>query len=134
MIAIPVFLVSVEMNPRTVCFCQPVSAIISCNGVPPARSSMSCTIAFLLNARGTRGVGAPAAALAALGSLGLLRGLGGHRSAGGGRLGRGRRLQLLDRRPDARGGLRAVLELLHRLEVAERRRAGEAVPGFNRSE
>src|ERR1035441_8040047 len=64
------------MKPLTVCFCQPVSAIISSNVAPPARSSMSRTIAFLLNARGTRGVlaswagvGASAAVLAALAAL-----------------------------------------------------------------
>src|ERR1017187_1714864 len=69
----PVFLGSVLMKPLTVCFCQPVASTISCNVAPPARSSMSLTIACLLNARGTRGVlapgagvGASAAALAAL--------------------------------------------------------------------
>src|ERR1017187_283376 len=70
------------MKPLTVCFCQPVSAIISCNPAPPVRSSMSRTIACLLNARGTRGVlasgagvGASAAALAALVALPFFAGL-----------------------------------------------------------
>src|ERR1035441_6459272 len=60
------------MKPLTVCFCQPVSAIISCNVAPPARSSMSRTIACLLNARGTRGV--LAAALAFFAGLGAAPG------------------------------------------------------------
>ena len=71
-ITIPVFLGSVEMKPRTVCFCQPVTATISCNVAPPARSSMSRTIACLLNARGTRGV--LAAALAFFAGLGAASG------------------------------------------------------------
>src|ERR1039457_5327647 len=61
----PVFLVSVEMNPRTVCFCQPVFSMISCSVAPPARTSRSRTIAFLLNSRGTRGVLAPGAGVGA---------------------------------------------------------------------
>src|ERR1035441_10524611 len=71
------------MKPRTVCFCQPVSAIISCNVAPPIWSSRSRTIACLLKARGTRGVlasgagvGVPAAALAALVALAFFAGLG----------------------------------------------------------
>src|ERR1035437_8654282 len=70
------------MKPLTVCFCQPVSAIISCNPAPPVRSSMSRTIACLLPARGPRGVlasgagvGASAAALAALVALPFFAGL-----------------------------------------------------------
>src|ERR1035438_10642792 len=116
MIAIPVFLVSVEMNPRTVCFCQPVSAIISCNVVPPARSSMSCTIAFLLNARGTRGVGAPAAALAALVALAFFAGLGATGGAGVAAWGAGGAPRFLVAAPrGARGLARGSLGRAHAL-------------------
>src|ERR1035437_1857246 len=78
------------MNPLAVCFCQPVSAIISSSVAPPVRSSISRTIAFLLNSRGTRvvlaseaGVGAPAATLAALAALGFFAGLGANWGAEG---------------------------------------------------
>src|ERR1017187_8412703 len=87
----PVFLGSVLMKPLTVCFCQPVASTISCNVAPPARSSMSLTIACLLNARGTRGVlapgagvGASAAALAALLPFAFRAGLGAAWGAGAG--------------------------------------------------
>src|ERR1035438_7304028 len=76
----PVFLVSVEMNPRTGCFCQPVFSIISSIVAPPARVSRSRTIAFLLNSRGTRGVQASGAGVAtsatALVALAFFGGLG----------------------------------------------------------
>src|ERR1017187_3390823 len=49
------------MNPRTVCFCQPILDMSSGNVAPPLRCSIATTWAVLLPSRGPAGSGALAA-------------------------------------------------------------------------
>src|SRR5687768_1161402 len=50
----PGFLPAVEMNPRTLCACQPVVSMIWASVAPLARRSRSRIMATLLSARGLR--------------------------------------------------------------------------------
>src|ERR1039458_5730833 len=66
------------MNPRTVCFCQPICAVISTSVAPFFRWSMATTWAVLLPSRGPSAfgfvafLGALAGCLAAFGALSFL--------------------------------------------------------------
>src|ERR1039457_3851137 len=62
----PAFFIAPAMNPRTVCFCQPILAMISASVAPFFRCSMATTWAVLLPSRGP----ALSSALAAFLALG----------------------------------------------------------------
>src|ERR1019366_180954 len=60
----PAFFIAPAMNPRTVCFCQPILSMISASVAPFFRWSMATTWAVLLPSRGPALSGALAAFLA----------------------------------------------------------------------
>src|ERR1017187_10140739 len=78
----PAFFIAPAMNPRTVCFCQPMVFMISARVAPFFRCSMATTWAVLLPSRAPSAfgfmafLGALAACLAAFGALAFLVALG----------------------------------------------------------
>ena len=131
---VPGFFIAPAMNPRTVCFCQPILSMISASVAPFFRWSIATTCAVLLPSRGPA-VSCAFAAFLALGAflapVAFLVALAfGGRALGGlcATFGLAFLLRLrglaesLDALPDAAGGDLAVLELLHRLN------AGQAIP------
>src|ERR1700687_1336490 len=53
--AYPAFFIAPAMNPRTVCFCQPILSMISASVAPFLRCSIETTWAVLLPSRGPAG-------------------------------------------------------------------------------